>query len=359
MAMRPAAAPVELNRPDTQEGWPAPEEQTAWYGAPDIERQLAEAWRGKRMHHAWLIGGPKGIGKATLAYRFARYVLSTQEKPDNDTLALNDDDPAVGKVAARAHPNLLVIERAWDERGKRFRTELTVSEVRRTVPFFGTTAGEGAWRVAIVDAADEMNRSAANALLKILEEPPRNALFLIVTHAPGRLLPTIRSRCRRLMLPPLTDRAIATALADHGIEDAAAARASALAGGSLRRAAMFADGDAADVDRALARLLDTLPRVDIEAVYGLADMVGTRGRDERWRLFQDLVAAWLNRRVRAEPEPGAAGEAASPHAAVPLERWAEVWENLGRVVADTDVYNLDRKRSVLSIMQALARATRM
>lgn len=358
MARQPAA-PVELNRPDVLEGWPAPEEQTAWYGDPDLERELADAWRSGRMHHAWLIGGPKGIGKATLAYRFARYVLSAAGRRHDGTLALDDDDPVIGKVAARAHPNLLVIERAWDDRGKRFRTELTVSEVRRTVPFFGTTAGEGAWRVAVVDAADEMNRSAANALLKILEEPPRQALFLIVTHAPGRLLPTIRSRCRRLMLPPLTDQGISTALADHGVDEAAAARAVAHAGGSLRRAAMFAGGDAAEVDAALVRVLEALPHVDVESLYGLADMVGTRGRDERWRLFHDLVRAWLNRRVRAQPEPGAAGGTPLPHPAVPLERWAEVWDNLGRIVADTDVYNLDRKRSVLSIMQALARATRM
>ena len=210
----------DLIRFDRIEGWPAPEEQPAWFGDPAPEQKLLDAFRSGRMHHAWLIGGPKGIGKATLAYRFARFVLAHPD-PKSDAvaaardLAVAEANPAFRKVASRAHPNLLVLERPYDEQGKRFKTKVAVDEIRKTVSFFGSTGGEDNWRIAIVDPADDMNDSSANALLKILEEPPARSLFLIVAHAPGRSLATIRSRCRRLDVPPLSADAIRMAIRAH------------------------------------------------------------------------------------------------------------------------------------------------
>jgi DNA polymerase-3 subunit delta' len=357
--------PTELQRADEIAGWPAPEERMDWFGDTHPEHTLLEAYRNGGFHHAWLIGGPKGIGKATLAYRLARFILAHPDPTSAAVtsaadLALAEDHPVTRKVAARGHPNLLILERPYDPKAKRFRAELTVAEVRRTVPFFGNTGGEDGWRITIVDAADDMNISAANALLKILEEPPSRSLFLIVSHAPGRLLPTIRSRCRRLDLRPLGTGDIARALAQHNGEGDQGALVAALAEGSLRRAVFLTDGGGLAIYQAFSSLVAGFPRLDVTALHAFADTVAARGRDDEWASFIDLVSGWLNRRVRGEGEPpGRAAALPAAVAAAPLESWAEVWENLRRWTADTAIYNLDRKRTALTIMQTLARATRM
>jgi DNA polymerase-3 subunit delta' len=358
----PPADTDDLIRHDRIEGWPAPEEQSLWYGDAAPERALLEAYRSGRMHHAWLLGGPKGIGKATLAYRFARFVLAHPDPSATgvaNDLSVAADNPPFRKVANRAHPNLLVLERPYDEQKKRFSTELTVPEIRKTVSFFGSTSGEAGWRIAIVDPADDMNQSSANALLKALEEPPARALFLIVSHAPGRLLPTIRSRCRRLDVSPLTAEAIAAALGSHGDADPEASLIAALAEGSLRRAITLLDGGGTETYRSLTALLATLPDLDMDAAHAFADRVSGRGNEEAWLGFSDMLSAWLNRRVRGEKEPDSAAEPPSALIATPLESWAEVWETLRRSVDQADELNLDRKRTVLSILMSLARATRM
>ena len=361
-------ATVELDetiRFDRVEGWPAPEEQPAWFGDNATERALLDAYRSGRMHHAWMIGGPKGIGKATLAYRFARFVLAHPDPrapsiADATDLSVAETAPAFRKVANRAHPNLLILERPWDEEKKRFKTVVAVDEIRRTVSFFGTTGGEDNWRIAIVDPADDMNDASANALLKVLEEPPSRSLFLIVSHAPGRALPTIRSRCRKLEVPPLSADAIAMALRQHGEADAEDfGLAASLSEGSMRRAILLSEGDGIATYRALVKLLARLPDLDIDALHAFADSVSGKGDEDGWTAFYDLLAGWLNRRVRGEPEPEGDTPLARAAEAAPLERWAEVWENLRASVEQTDELNLDRKRTVLSILMALARATRM
>lgn len=351
---------------DRVEGWPAPEEQPLWFGDAAAERALLDAYRSGRMHHAWLIGGPKGIGKATLAYRFARFVLANPDPRSPAVaaatdLSLPEDHPAFRKVASRAHPNLLVLERPWDEQNKRFKTVVAVDEIRKTVSFFGSTGGEDNWRIAIVDPADDMNAASANALLKVLEEPPARSLFLIVAHAPGRILPTIRSRTRRLDLASLSEAALATALRDHGEEGEGADLdlAARLAEGSLRRAILLTEGGGIDTYRDLAKLLARLPDIDIDRAHALADKVSGRGADDAWTGFSELLSGWLDRRVRGENEPETTILLAHAARATPLERWAEVWENLRRSTELSDEYNLDRKRTVLSVLMSLARATRM
>src|ERR1700716_1734731 len=196
----------------------APRETTVLHGQTEAERTLLEAYQGRRFHHAWLIAGPAGIGKATLAYRMARFVLA---HPDPRTpavqratsLEVDADHPVARRIAAQAHGDLLVLERTINEKTNKLRQDIQVDDVRRTVTFFGSTAGEGGWRVAIVDAVDELKREGANALLKILEEPPRRAVLLLVSHSAARVLPTIRSRCRRLLLRPLADEDVARAVA--------------------------------------------------------------------------------------------------------------------------------------------------
>jgi DNA polymerase-3 subunit delta' len=197
---------------------PHPRETFALLGHAQAECALLDEYRSGRVAHAWLIGGPTGIGKATLAYRMARFVLAHPDPlapavRDATTLVVPPGAPAARRVAGRAHPDLLVLEREPDDKGK-MRTVITVDQVRRTVSFFGSTAGEGGWRVCIVDSADELQYpQGSNALLKVLEEPPPRSLFLLVSHAPGRLLPTIRSRCRRLTLRPLDQADVVAAAA--------------------------------------------------------------------------------------------------------------------------------------------------
>src|SRR5882724_716451 len=194
---------------DEAQAWPHPREADVLIGHEEAERALLGAYRGGRLPHAWLIGGPAGIGKATLAYRMARFVLANADPASAavqaaSSLAVDPSHPVARQVAARAHSDLLVLERTLTDTGS-LRSVITVDEVRRTVSFFGSTAGQGGWRVCVVDSADELQYpQASNALLKVLEEPPPGALFLVVSHAPGRLLPTIRSRTRRLDLRPLS-----------------------------------------------------------------------------------------------------------------------------------------------------------
>src|SRR2546430_12442042 len=184
-----------------------PRETGALFGHREAEMALLNAYRSGRIPHAWLIGGPQGIGKATLDYRMARFALANSNPTAPsvqraETLALDPGDPVARQVTAGAHGGLLVLERGLNDRGV-MRTVITVDETRETISFFGSTAAVDGWRVCIVDTVDELNPNAANALLKILEEPPQRSLFLLVSHAPARVLPTIQSRCRKLALRPL------------------------------------------------------------------------------------------------------------------------------------------------------------
>ena len=211
---------------DSAFAWPVPRENPHLVGHELAAGALVEAWGSGRLAHAWLIAGPRGIGKATLAYRFARFVLAGGEGGGNDGLAMAPEHPVFQRAAAGGHSDLAVIERGLGDRG-RLRAEIVVDDVRKANAFLSLTAGEGGWRVVIVDAADEMNRNAANALLKRLEEPPSRVLFLLVSHAPSRMPATLRSRCRLLSL---------VAAARAGAGRAAGRRDARLAGGGAPRA---------------------------------------------------------------------------------------------------------------------------
>src|SRR3979411_1310676 len=228
-----------------------PRETTALSGHRDAEQALLNAYRSGRIPHAWLIGGAQGIGKATLAYRMARFVLAHRDPlaPNVQaarTLAVDPSHPVARHIAAGAHGGLLTLERTLNDKGV-MRTVITVDETRETISFFGSTAAVEGWRVCIVDTVDELNPNAANALLKILEEPPRQSLFLLVSHAPARVLPTIQSRCRKLALRPLAVddviRAAAQA-ANIGNDDPALSEAAeALGGGGGGARALPGGGD--------------------------------------------------------------------------------------------------------------------
>lgn len=353
-----------------------------WTARPEgheaAEKTVLAALASERMHHAWLISGPRGIGKATLAYAFARSVLKSAAPAAPSLLGdapfavgrlgIEADDPLFHRTAVGGHGNLLVIERGYDEKKKAQRGEIVVEDIRRLHDFFARTAAEPGWRVAIIDSADEMNRNAANALLKVLEEPPRKALLLLVAHAPGRLLPTIRSRCRRLPLLPLADDAVAAIvearLPELSREDIRAL--SILADGAPGRAILLGLKDGLSVQRSLIALLNSLPGLDIPLAHSIAQKLGGRANEDDYRLFVTLLRDFIGSLTRARaagemPREAMAGEAAIKEklaATLGLDQWVELWEKTGQMIARADAVHLDRKQVILNLLLMMDSAAR-
>jgi DNA polymerase III subunit delta' len=334
---------------------PHPRETLSLFGHRDAEMTLLNAYRSGRIAHAWLIGGAQGIGKATLAYRMARFVLTHRDPQAADvlaakTLALNPSHPVARHVAQGAHGGLLTLERTANDKGV-MRTVITVDETRETISFFGSTAAVEGWRICIVDTVDELNANAANALLKVLEEPPRQSLFLLVSHAPARVLATIQSRCRKLPLRPLADGDLIAAAAEAGQippDDVLLGEAAKAAEGSVARALTLLGGDALKLHQRTATLLDTLPRVDPRELHALGDALGTSDR-VALAAFIDSVDRWMTQQLRADD--------GNANANLPrLARLAEVWEKINRAARETESYNLERKPLVFSVFGLLAEA---
>ena len=331
-----------------------PRETTTLFGHEEAERALLDAYKSGCIPHAWLIGGPPGIGKATLAFRLARFIFIHQDPQapavqKATSLAVDPNHPVARRIATQAQNDLLVLERGLnDQTGKPY-TVIRVDDVRRTVAFFGSTAGEGGWRIAIVDAVDDLQREGANALLKVLEEPPKHSLLLLISHAAGRELPTIRSRCRRLLLRPLsTDdviRAVAEATGASADEPEVRAAAEA-AEGSVGRSVPLLDGWGLALRQRILDLFAQLPNPDPLTLHALGDAIG--GTDPKTlEAFMDLVNTWLSGRL-AETSQGKAS----------MVRVAETWEKVNQAARDAEAYNLERKPLVFAIFGALAETVR-
>ncbi len=355
---------------------PTPRQNTALLGHAPAEQVFLNSWKSGRLQHAWLLAGPRGIGKATLAFRIARFVLAAGEhaglfegaQPPADDLALPVDHPVERQVASGGHPDLLTVERSVNPKTGKLRGEIVVEDVRRLSSFLALTTAAGAWRVAIVDTADEMNRNAANALLKGLEEPPARTLFLLVSHCPGSLLPTIRSRCRVLNLTALGEERVVRLLAVHrpdlsGEEVLAVAR---LSDGSVGRALALADAGGAALYRDLVGLLSQAGRLDIKGVHALAGKVGRPGADESFDILGQLVDRWLSGVVLgtargvmpAEVVNGETAAALAWRSRSNLANWLEVWEKVARLFSQAGSANLDRKQVVINVFLTLQAVVR-
>ena len=352
---------------------PHPRDNAELFGHEAAEAELLSAHAQGRLPHAWLIGGPRGAGKATLAYRFARYVLKHGRGGGLDlfggapaSLHVAPEDPVYRRVAAEGHADLAALERRPNDRGV-LRTVITVDQVRALGGFFNLTSAEGGWRVAVIDSADEMNSEAANALLKVLEEPPAHSLLLLVAHAPSRLLPTIRSRCRRLTLRPLPEPLVMEILGRQRPELAEGERLALarLAEGSPGRALALARQGGISLYEELVRLLGSLPNLPPLEIHALSDRLARREQEAAYRTWIDLLGLCLGRLVRAgvgRPEAEAvAGEEALAGRVLGFagpRRWAEAWEEIARLAGRTDAVNLDRKQMVLSALLTLEKAAR-
>jgi DNA polymerase-3 subunit delta' len=345
--MSPTRKAQDVEEPDRVEGQPHPREVYELIGQDDALARASRIIRSGRPPHGLMLAGPTGIGKATLAYRIARYVLrygASAEGPAD--LSVSKTDIVSRQIEAQANPGLLVLRRPRDEKTGRLKTVVSVDEIRRLGGFFGLTSTGGGWRVAIIDAADDMNDNAANALLKVLEEPPTRSLLILISHAPGRQLPTIRSRTQRLDLKPFDDAVLSGVLAQR-LPDASAEDRAALvrlAEGSLGLALQLAEEEGVEfAHRAEALIGARAP--DVKALLALAERVG-RAQDGV-RHFGDLLLRALSRRIRAR---AAAGEG--------NDRSAEVWEYAAQLFERALEVHMEPRQTVISSGLAIAAARR-
>jgi DNA polymerase-3 subunit delta' len=355
----------------------APRENPALLGHAEAERELCRLVEAGRLPHAILLSGPRGIGKATLAFRLARFLLAGPKdlpagrsgETEKGGLAIDAESGVFRRVASGGHADLLTVERAYDPRRRRLRSDIIVEDTRAIAGFFRLTAAEEGWRIVIVDGAEQMNRNAANALLKILEEPPRRGLLLLVSHSPGRLLPTVRSRCRHFRMATLPRPVVLQLLGQYRPE-LARSEAEALAGlaeGSIGRAIELADAGGLALYQSLLGILAQAPRIEVAELYALADKLARPDAEEAYRASQELLSQFLARivaraaaRLSGSDEPiGREGEVMQRLAArADPARWADLRDRIGRDFANTDELNLDRKQAILGAFFAVEELAR-
>ncbi len=264
-------------------------------------QQFAAAWARRQVHHAWLLAGPQGVGKATFAKAAARRVLAVAAGPQVDLPGLEtpDDHPMVKLVEAGSHPDMRWLKRLPREKGEGLARDITIKQVRALGEFMGMTAALSPWRVAVIDSMDELNKEASNALLKMLEEPPPNTLFLLISHAPGRLLPTIRSRCRLLQFEPLEDDAMTSILEAQlpELSSGARKRIVEMSLGSVGRALAFADLDLAGMEETAVAILRQGDPTNSRRSQ-LASELGKKASEERYTAFLELLPSLIAREAR-------------------------------------------------------------
>jgi len=347
----------ETPESDAFPGTPHPRHAQRLIGHAAAEAEMLASYRSGRLAHAWLMGGPEGVGKATLAWRFARFLFANPDPTAGPVraardLAVDPDLPPARQLAALAHPDFALVRRLWRPTAKTFMSEIAVEVVREAMRVFHMSAAFGGWRIAIIDCAEDLNPSSANALLKIVEEPPARSLILIVSHRPGQVMPTIRSRCRRLMLEALSEREIAEVVTTLGppfseSDPAAVAAAAARARGSVREALLTLspemEGLSALIDRTFAGLPDPDPRLAAR----LAEALASRGSGEALQAFHRRLCDWL--------ADYAFQTASSPTRA---EDIGALWDRLREAARETETLNLDRRLYALSAFAEIAAVER-
>ncbi len=347
---------------DRFEDTPHPRESCGFFGHAEAESGLLRSCLSGHLSHAFIIGGPPGVGKATLAWRLARFLLANPDPAAaageaRADLFVASDHPVSRQIAALAHPDLVLLRREWHEKDKRFFTEIRVEDVRRAIHVFQQAAGRGGYRICILDCADDLNPSSANALLKLIEEPPPRSLFLIVAHRPGQILATLRSRCHKTLLKPLAAADIGHIVAALGPPWSAAGEAKLEAAigraqGSIHNVLRLLDDRGMELDTSLGRMLDELPRIDWSKVHALADRVTARNNSKDYETMLAAIDAWLDIRVQhgARTYQGDCARRLAPYALV--------WEKLAQAARGAEIFNLDKRPFVVSLFADLAAAAR-
>jgi DNA polymerase-3 subunit delta' len=365
--MPPRAKPVEMPE-ETGPAW-----TDRLIGHAEAEQAFLRAHESGRMPHAWLISGPKGVGKATLAYRMARFLLAQPPKDKNGeeeggmfgapppatNLQMSPDARVFRQIAQKAHPDFRLLERAVNQKTGKLRSEIVIDDVREVIDFLHLKSSASKWRVVIVDSADDLNRNSANALLKILEEPSANTVILLLSHAPQALLPTIRSRCRKLPLQPLPDDVVSAEIGQRFPKSSATDRqiAAQTAAGSLGQAIRMVEDDGTGLLRDIGALLSGWPKLDAGMLHKLGDRLAGRDQGLQFDLAVELLGWWFARMARASatgilPNPEIfQGESAliqRMRDAASLDRWLELWEKVSRLFDRVNSVNLDRKQAWLA-----------
>ncbi|MDA7425241.1 DNA polymerase III subunit delta' [Thalassococcus lentus] len=366
-----------LPEPDCVPGAPHPRMTAQLFGQAKAEADFLTAYNSGRLHHGWLLTGPRGVGKATLAWSIARFLLSTPDDegdglfgapPPPSTLSVDPEHPVARRMQALSEPGLFLLRRGPNEKGDKLATDIRVTEVRKLQGFFGLSAADGGRRVVIVDSADELNVQAANAILKMLEEPPARTTLLLIAHQPAGLLPTIRSRCRELRLDPLGQQDMQSALqqADIEVPEGETEALAALANGSVGAAVRLLNLDGLALYRDLLSVLGSLPRLDRPRLLALSDSCAGKGREDRLDLLLTLADQLAARiaRTGATGQPPAAqiapGEAETLLRLAPDQRsarlWAEAAQKTGDRARHARAVNVDPAALVTDLLHSLARA---
>jgi DNA polymerase-3 subunit delta' len=334
---------------DQQAGCLHPRDRYDLIGHEAAETGFANAWASGNLHHAWLITGPKGVGKASLAWRAARRILGARAAQQYGILGSAPDDPVCQLFESQACADLLVLRRPWDEKRKRWRAEITVDETRKAPKFFEKTAAAGGWRACIVDSVDDMNNNAANALLKTLEEPPARGVLFLISHSPGQLKATIRSRCRRLDLrAPSNDRtADWLAKTGEGMDQSQAFAASQMANGAPGRALELAVSGGVSMAQTVDNLVGLGTRVSPSETRALAERVSARNAEGLREVFYECLTRSMHQRAR---ERATAGEDPTS--------WLDASAQLQSLVRDADNIYLDARQSALSALNLAREAAR-
>ena len=334
-----------------------PKTNSELFGHSESEAVLMEGLRQGQLAHGWIISGPRGIGKATLAYRFARTLLSG--KPPEE---ISPEDPVFLRVAAGSHADLLIVEPQYDAKKEEFAREINIEQAREIAGFLSLTPGEGRWRVVIIDSVDALNTNSANAILKILEEPPAHAILLLISHNPGRLLPTIRSRCRNLTLQSLQEKDFRKAimLASPELDSSSITALGELTNYSAGLALQFQELSAITLYNQILDLLSTLPVLDHAKLHTLADKATSGQTHANWQLLTRLVLSLCERSVRhsggvevipiSEQERVIFGKMQQMH---PPEVWAAKWQEISDQFSLAERVHLDYKQCIIVFFHSL------
>lgn len=340
------------------------------FGHETAEAQLLADFNAGRMPHAIILAGPAGIGKATLAYRLARFMLSQSDEGDSlfgapvapETLAVDSKHAVFSRVASGGHADLLVIERAYDEKKGKLKKNISAEDARSIAPFLRKTAAEGGWRVVIVDGAEDLNPTSQNALLKILEEPPSKALLILTTTQPGAFLPTIRSRCRMVHLKPLEDATVEKLLLRSHPSLSLQEKSILLriGAGSIGKAQQFYADDGITVYKSLLAVAQNMPQIDMVQVHEIADKLG-RGSEDIFALTEEIMTGWCDHITRAAARgyapadilPGDSALFAVWQSSFAPGHFLQAGDKLRQLFSACVRFNLDKRQTIISAFMVL------